>query len=129
MVLIATNFGPSTEADNRLIVTFTHAQPDGSSLTFVGVNCFVAVSHVNITCTSPIGIGAGLVWTAFVDGQASYTPGTSDVLPTGVSVGDVSTAYTRPWVRAMAIAFLKASTAPGDWKQRPCALLVMWAAG
>jgi hypothetical protein len=99
VVLLGTNFGPSTEADNRLSVTFTHAQPDESSLTFVGVNCAVTASHVNITCTSPIGIGAGLVWTALVDGQASYTPGTSDVLPAGVSVGDVSTSYTRPWVR------------------------------
>ena len=51
VVLLGTNFGPSTEADNRLSVTFTHAQPDGSSLTFVGVNCYVAISHVNITCT------------------------------------------------------------------------------
>jgi hypothetical protein len=99
VVLTGTNFGPSTEADNRLYVTFTHTAPDASTLTFIGVRCAVTTSHVNVTCTTPAGIGASLVWTAFVDGQASYTPGTTDTLPVGVTVADIATTYTRPWVR------------------------------
>ena len=97
--MTGTNFGPSTEADNRLYVTFTHTAPDASTLTFIGVHCAVTTSHVNVTCTTPAGIGASLVWTAFVDGQASYTPGTTDTLPVGVTVADIATTYTRPWVR------------------------------
>jgi hypothetical protein len=99
VVLTGTNFGPSTEADNLLHVSFTHAAPDALSLTFVGIRCAVTTSHVNITCTTPAGIGASLVWTAFVDGQASYKPGTTDTLPVGVTVADIATMYTRPWVR------------------------------
>ena len=101
VVILGTNFGPSIEPDNRLSVTFTHAQPDSSSLMFIGINCYVAVSHVNITCTSPAGIGAGLVWTASVDGQASYTPGSGAALPAGVGVTNISTTYSRPWVCAV----------------------------
>jgi hypothetical protein len=98
-VLTGTNFGPSTESDNKLHVSFTHAEPDGLSLTFIGVRCVVTTPHVNITCMTPAGIGALLVWTVFVDGQASYTPGTPDSLPPGVSVSDIATTYTRPRVR------------------------------
>ena len=99
VVLTGTNFGPSTEADNQLRVSFTHAVPDALSLTFIGIRCAVTASHVNITCTTPAGIGALLVWTAFVDGQASYTPGATGTLPVGISSADIATTYSRPWVR------------------------------
>ena len=93
------DFGPSTEPDNRLVVTFTHAVPKPNSLVFTATGCRVTVNHVSITCTTPAGVGSAQAWTVSMDGLSSYAPGKNATLPPGVAVASISTSYTTPLVR------------------------------
>ncbi len=99
--LSGSNFGPTTEADNQLAVTFTHASPKPNSIRFDAVDCYVLTSHVNISCRTPPGFGRDHVWTVTVDGQTSFAPSNaSDAAPPPVPVSQLQTSYSVPKVRS-----------------------------
>jgi hypothetical protein len=98
--IAGTDFGPASEVDNLLSVTFTHATPKPDSLVYVATSCAVNVSHVGILCTTPPGVGAGHVWTVHLGGQSSYASGGAAPPPAGVPISSVSTSYRAPLVRS-----------------------------
>jgi hypothetical protein len=124
VLLEGIGFGPAIAAN--LVATYFQtaegagvdgALNDGTlrNMRYKALNCTVTADHVNMSCTTPPGVGAYHIWSAYVGGQELSVQSLLDqVLPQGFSIPIVYSSFDPPAVLDVLIETAALNTTGGQ---------------